>query len=249
MIKAIIVEDEKPSAENLQMILQAEVPEVKLLGFANSVKTAINLLSTNDVDLVFLDIELGDGTAFELLKSLSNIKFNIIFTTAFETYAIKAIKFNALDYLLKPIDIEELKQAVKKYQSASNNHIQEKLKHLLENIQQHKVNKIAIPTHNGFQFIEIKDIIWIKSSGNYSELQMTGKKESIVSSRSLKEYDELLNSNGFLRIHNSYTINLDHIEKYVKGVGGYVVLDNGEKIEVSRRKKEHLIDIIEKSMS
>lgn len=249
MIKAIIVEDERPSLENLKYLLEEELPEVQIVGYANSVKTAVDLLSRNEVDIVFLDIELGDGTAFEFLRKLNSINFNIIFTTAFESYAIKAIKFNALDYLLKPIDIEELKQAIKKYKPSSNIHIQEKLESLLENINQQKVNKIAIPTHNGFQFIDINKIIFIKSAGNYTELQMIGKKDSVISSRSLKDYDDLLSASGFLRIHNTYSINLDHIEKYVKGVGGYVIMDNGEKIEVSRRKKEHLLEIIERSMS
>jgi two-component system LytT family response regulator len=177
-------------------------------------------------------------TGFDLLTRLKDINFEVIFTTAYTEYAIKAFKFSAIDYLLKPIDIEDLKKAVGKVEKRVNNNMNSRLKELVQNLKFGSAEsyKLALPTLEGLVFIKINDIIYCEASSNYTQIYTSEGKYLV--SKTLKEYDELLSDHNFFRIHNSYLININSIKKYVKGDGGYVVLNDNTSLDVSKRKKE-----------
>lgn len=238
MLKAIIVDDEPKARENLQILLQDFVKGVEVVALCQDIAEAMEAVNTKSPDIVFLDIQLQRETGFDLLTRLKDINFEVIFTTAYTEYAIKAFKFSAIDYLLKPIDIEDLKKAVGKVEKRVNNNMNSRLKELVQNLKFGSVEnyKLALPTLEGLVFIKINDIIYCEASSNYTQIYTSEGKYLV--SKTLKEYDELLSDHNFFRIHNSYLININSIKKYVKGDGGYVVLNNDTSLDVSKRKKE-----------
>lgn len=242
-IRAIVVEDEQPSAENLMAIISRHLPQVTVLQWASNETAALQAVEEHKPDLVFLDIELGKSTAFDFLRRIDAIKFKIIFTTAYEDYAIQAIKFSAVDYLLKPIDIEELKSAVKKVVVNDKNF--ENVQNLLKSFQQNKLSKLPIPTREGYLMLPIEDIIYVKSDGSYSRVFVSDG-EMIHVSKNLKSFEDALAEHNFVRIHRSYLVNVDRIERYVRGEGGYVVMDNNQTLEVSKRKKDSLVTLLKR---
>lgn len=246
-IKSIIIDDEKNSRETLKAFLKNYCPEVEVAGEAGSAEEGVTLLQNSCPALVFLDVEMPLGTGFDLLENLEGHDFRVIFTTAHEKYAIKAIRFCALDYLLKPINLSELKAAVSKiHLDSHDNHPRSRNKKQLgifvDNAQnahqQH--NKIVLPTSDGFEVIEIKEVIRCEADQNYTHFFLTNGHKVLVS-RTLKEYEELLSDYNFIRIHQSHLINIIHIQRYIKGRGGYVKMSDDSIIEVSRRKKEELM--------
>jgi two-component system LytT family response regulator len=178
-------------------------------------------------------------TGFDLLTQLGDFDFEVIFTTAYAEYAIKAFKFAAIDYLLKPIDIEELKRAVSKIEKRMNDSIAQRLQQLMQNLKNTSSEnyKLALPTTDGLVFVKMQDILYCEASSNYTEITVMDGKKYIVS-RTLKEYEDMLGEHSFYRIHNSYLINLNAIKKYVRGEGGYVIMANDKSLDVSKRKKE-----------
>lgn len=244
MLKAIIVDDEPKARENLQILLQDFVKGVEVIALCHNVEEAIAAVGAHSPDVVFLDIQLQRETGFDLLTRLKEINFEVIFTTAYSEYAIKAFKFSAIDYLLKPIDIEELKKAVSKVEKRVSNNMTSRLAQLVQNLKQGSAEnyKIALPTLEGLVFVNIKDILYCEASSNYTQIFTT--EEKYLVSKTLKEYDELLSDHNFFRIHNSYLININSIKKYVKGEGGYVVLNNNTALDVSKRKKEAFLNKI-----
>lgn len=244
MLKAIIVDDEPKARENLQILLQDFVKGVAVVALCHNVDEAIAAVNLHSPDVVFLDIQLQRETGFDLLTKLKEINFEVIFTTAYSEYAIKAFKFSAIDYLLKPIDIEELKKAVSKVEKRVSNNMASRLTQLVQNLKQGSTEnyKIALPTLEGLVFVNIKDILYCEASSNYTQI-FTAEEKYLVS-KTLKEYDELLSDHNFFRIHNSYLININSIKKYVKGEGGYVVLNNNTALDVSKRKKEAFLNKI-----
>lgn len=244
MLKAIIVDDEPKARENLQLLLQDFVQGVEVVALCQNIAEAVRAVEQYSPDLVFLDIQLQRETGFDLLTKLKEINFEVIFTTAYTEYAIKAFKFSAIDYLLKPIDIEELRKAVEKVERRVNNSMTSRLTHLLQNLKQgsNENSKIALPTLEGLVFVNVKDILYCEASSNYTSIVTNDEK--YVVSKTLKEYDELLSEHNFFRIHNSYLININSIKKYVKGEGGYVVLNNNTSLDVSKRKKEAFLNKI-----
>lgn len=241
IIQAIIIDDEAKSRDTLSRMLAKYCPHAHVVGMANSVESGYELILNTRPDLVFLDVEMPPYTGFDLLKKFDDISFEVIFTTAFDKYAINAIKFCALDYLLKPIDIEELILAIDKMRKRnSQQNIDERLVHLLKNVQGNKNNKIAIPTQEGLEFVASDQIVRCEAQGSYTLLFMKDNKQ-VLSSRTLKEFESLLISQGFYRIHHTHLINLDYIQKYHKGNGGYVVIKDGISIPVSRRKKDDFL--------
>lgn len=243
MIKAIIVDDELGARESLSKMLEKNCSSVQIVAKADSMLSAYEAIINLHPDLVFLDIEMPNGNAFDLLEKIKEIDFDIIFTTAYDHYAIKAIKFSAIDYILKPIDPEELLQAVKRYEekSGQKNMLDKKFKTLLNNLKpENKLKKVGIPDGDGLIFINLADIIRCDSDGNYTFFILTSGKK-IVASRTLGEYEQLFADDNFFRIHRSHLINLQHVKKYLKGEGGYVIMSDNSQVEVSRRNKNDFL--------
>lgn len=239
MIGCIIVDDELKSRESLKILIEDFCEDISVQCLCQNVNEAIEAIKKFNPDVVFLDIQLQGETGFDLLTKVKDIDFEVIFTTAYSEYAIKAFKFSAIDYLLKPIDIEELKKSIEKVEKRRSHSITDRLQHLLQNLKTNTTEnyKLALPTSDGLVFVKVNDILYCEASSNYTEIIMFDSKKYLVS-RTLKEYDDMLSEQNFFRIHHSYLINLNGIKKYVRGEGGYVVMSNDKSLDVSKRKKE-----------
>lgn len=250
-LRAVIVEDEKHSRETLKNLLEEFCIDISIEGMAASVSDAVSTISKVQPDVVFLDIELQSGTGFDVLSQLKTVNFEVIFTTAFEQYAIKAVKFSSLDYLLKPIDLEELQSAVEKARQSKNQVVYKKqLETLMLNLKQQKpkLNKICLATSDGFEFIEVNDILYCKAEGSYTAFILKNSEKLLVS-KHLKEYENLLLEQDFMRVHNSFLINLKEVKKYVKSDGGYIIMNNSDNVSISRSKKEDFIQVMSSFMN
>lgn len=244
-MRAIIVDDEKNNRENLQQMLSTHVPTVNIIATCASVLEARQTITKLRPDLLFLDIQMGDGNAFSLLESLSEHPFEIIFVTAYDNYAIRAIKFSALDYLLKPLDPLELIKAVEKAKTIIRQKQENvRMNNLLNNASvPDKHKKIAVSVADKIEFIEISSIIRCESESNYTTLFLTSG-EKIIASRTLKEFDELLSPYRFLRVHQSHLVNLEEIKSYVKSEGGYIRMKDGTSVPISRQRRNHVMEIL-----
>jgi two-component system LytT family response regulator len=242
MIRAIIVDDEPNCCEVLNELLDRHCPGVQVMDICHNGYSAISAIGEGRPDLVFLDIEMPEMNGFQLLERLGKMPFQLIFTTSYDQYAIKAIRHSALDYLLKPIDREELKEAVSKVASKLRLPLPEQLGLLLEWMGKpaNALNKLAIPTLEGLQMVPVESIISCASDSNYSILNLKTSQRLVVC-RTLKEFEELLEDHSFLRVHHSHLVNLKEVTKYVKGEGGYVLMSDGTTIDVSRSRKEVLL--------
>lgn len=237
-LQAIIVDDEKHSRETLRNLVEEFCEGIEVVATAASIDEALEVIPKKNPDLLFLDIELQTGTGFDLLNLLPEINFEIIFTTAFDQYAIKAVKFSSLDYLLKPIDLEELQTAVEKARELKNKELYNlQLQSLLHNLKQPKISKICLATADGFEFVNIEDICYCEAQGSYTSFVFTGGKKILVS-KHLKGFENLLSDYQFMRVHNSFLINLKEVNKFVKADGGYIVMNNGDTVSISRGKKD-----------
>lgn len=245
MINAIIIDDEAKGRLALREKLSAYCPQIKVLAEATNGQEAIMLIQHHKPQLIFLDIEMPRMNGFEMLNELPEKNFHIIFTTAYDQYAIKAIKYAAFDYLLKPIDIEELRTAVSKIDTQGNNQTKKQVELLSQNMQQPKkqLSKLAIPTLDGLLFYNISDIIHLEANSNYTNIYLINKIK-ITASKTLKEFEELLPDDIFFRTHHSHLINLNYIKRYIKGDGGQIELQNGSYVDVSRRKKDEFLKTI-----
>jgi len=225
--------------------LKRYCPEVSIIATCANGVDALQAIRPLNPDLVFLDVEMPKMNGFEMLEQLHEINFHLIFVTSYDAYALKAIRFSAIDYLLKPVDREELQTAVQKVVKRMQVPLPEQLKIILEKIQHpaSASNKIALPTMEGLQMIAIESIISGEADDNYTTLHLKDNKKIVVSS-TLKIIEELLGDHSFIRIHRSYLVNLKEIEKYMKADGGYVVMSDGSQIYVSRNKKEELIKML-----
>lgn len=243
MITATIVDDERYCCESLATLLERYCPAVKVLDICYSASTALNSIQQHPPDILFLDIEMPHMNGFELLEKLPEINFQLIFTTSFDQYAIKAIQFSALDYLLKPIDREELQRAVQKIVQRRQHPLPQQIEILLQKMSHPTIpiNKIAIPTMEGLQMIFVESVISCTSDSNYTVLHLKNK-QKITASRTLKEIEEMLEDYSFARVHHSYVVNLNEVEKYVKGDGGYLLMSNGTTVDVSRSRKDMLLN-------
>lgn len=240
MITSLIVDDDLKNIRVLKGLLNEFCPKVEVIAEAVNIKDAIQLVHDHKPDLIFLDIEMPYGNGFEMLDQLMPVEFEVIFITAYDHYAVKAFKYCALDYLLKPVNIPELQSAVKKVEE----HIQSKdtnlkLEMFLDRIKsnQTELQRIAIPGMDGLTFVDIKNIIRCESDGNYTHIYLL-QKQKVTASKNIKEFEELLPESIFCRIHNSHLVNLNHIKKYFKGRGGYVVMEDDTSIEVASRRKD-----------
>lgn len=242
MIKAMIVDDEPYCCETLETMLGNFCPSISIAAICNSGGSALEALAQHRPQLVFLDIEMPYMNGFEFLGKAGPVDFALIFTTSYDQYAIKAFRFSAMDYLLKPIDREELTQAVDKVSRHLQTPSTIQLELLLQKFHEPKrpVSKIALPTMEGFQMVPFDAIISCSSESNYTHFHLKGNKK-LTASRPMKEVEELLEDYSFLRVHHSFLVNLDEIQKYVKGEGGYLVMTDGSHVDVSRSRKEMLL--------
>ncbi|MEO5943021.1 MAG: LytTR family DNA-binding domain-containing protein [Ferruginibacter sp.] len=243
MKTVIIIDDEMKGRMALRQKLQDYCTDVHLLAEADNGEDGIRIIEKYQPDIVFLDIEMPRMNGFDMLQKLKQKNFNLIFTTAYDQYAIKAIKFAAFDYLLKPIDIEELQLAVEK-SNTQNSNTEKKLEVLDQNLHGNAgLNKIAIPTLEGLLFFSIGDIIHLEANRNYTTIYFTNAPK-LIASKTLKDFEEILPTNIFFRTHHSHLINLNYIKRYIKGDGGQIEMQNGIYVDVSRRKKNDFLNAV-----
>jgi len=242
MYKAVIVDDESKARNALKNLLTQHCPEILVVGEGDCVNAGVEKINELSPDVVFLDVQMPDGTGFDLLEQFSEIKFKIIFASAFDKFAIQAFKFSALDYLLKPVEPEMLIEACSKLKEDDKfAEINKKLEVLMSN--KNSFEKIALPTLDGIIFVKIKEILRCESDNNYTNIFLRDAKKIIVS-KTLKEYDEMLTPFNFFRIHKSHLINLAFLARYKKGEGGSVEMEDGAELEVSRRRKEEFLNAL-----
>jgi two-component system LytT family response regulator len=245
-LTAVIIDDESSSRNSLRQKLVSNCPHIKILAECENGEEGIEIIESQKPDIVFLDVEMSRMNGLVMLQQLSNRDFELIFTTAYDHYAIQAIRFSALDYLVKPIEVDDLIKAIRraeeKRQKQSSNERIETLLHnlLMEKNQQHR---LAIPSHEGLLFAELSEIIYLEAESNYTFIFLTGGRKIAVT-RTLKDFEELLPPHSFIRIHHSHIINKDHIQKYIRGEGGQVIMKNGTVLYISRRKKEEFLKAI-----
>ncbi|MEZ5082757.1 MAG: LytTR family DNA-binding domain-containing protein [Bacteroidales bacterium] len=244
-IRSVIVEDEKRSREALIKLLSNYCPEVEVVATAGTVAEAIKQINQQKPALVFLDISLPDGDAFRILESFTNIEFEIIFVTAFNTYATRAFEFSALHYLLKPINYLELQKAVGRYTGRYNfEEFRKKMDVLDKNLNNHQ-NKIILPTAGGLEIISLDNVMYLEANHNYTNCYLTTN-DFIMVSKPIGTFESSLSDVNFARIHSKYLINLKYVKKYIRGLGGSVILTNGTEINVSKsRKTEFLLQLEE----
>ncbi len=244
-IRAYIIDDEKGSRDSLRTLIEKYTENVVVIGTADDVDNGISGIIDSKPDLVFLDIKLKTGTGFDVLKRIPAISFSVVFTTAYNEYALKAFKFSAIDYLLKPIDIEELQNAIRKVRSINNHRLNySTVENLLYNLY-HENLKLCISTEDSFEFVETSNISHLEASGPYTLILLENQKK-LITSKSLKEFEKLLTPHGFFRVHHSHIINLKLVKRYIKRDGGSVVLKSGDAIPVSRRKKDEFLKAMQR---
>lgn len=250
MINAILIDDDQNLREGMKKLLTLFAPNIKIIGEADSVASGIVAMDTLQPQVVFLDIQLNDGTGFDILEKVAEknnaITSNIVFITAHEQYAIKAFRFSALDFLLKPVDPEELHKVIKKIETVVErktdfSHIDLLLENIRKNVDNFK--RIALSTSDGIHLFDISDIIRCESQDNYTKFFIKNHKPILIA-KTLKEYEELLAEHNFERIHQSHLINLKYLKSYIKSDGGYVVMADGSKLAIAQRKRERLQNIL-----
>lgn len=245
IVKCIIVDDELRARNGLKKLIENYCTDIEVVEMADSVAAARKAIEEHKPDLVFLDIDMPGGDGFDLLEQMDDIPFEVIFATAYDQFALKAIKFSALDYLLKPIDLEELITAVNKiHQKRGTKPDKQRYQSLKANISQKNLERIALPSSDGLVFVNIKDIVRLQSDGSYTVFHTTGTDKNILVTKSLGEYEEILEENGFFRTHHSHIININRVQKYVRGRGGYVVMDDGSSVDVSARRKDEFMALL-----
>jgi len=247
MVKVVIIDDEQDAINSINLIVNEYCSNAEIIGTASSAAEGRNVILNQKPDLVFLDIEMPRGNGFDLLEMLPERSFEIIFITAYNNFAIKAFKYSAIDYILKPIDIDELVQAVDRAEKRINlykkndSENRDRYDVLLDNIQTSQPTKIMVPTSEGQIYLEISDINRIEAEGSYSTIFLNNKTKLLVS-KNLKEFENMLSSNDFFRPHNSHLINLEFVKKYVLKDGGYIEMTKDIVVPRSRRRKESFID-------
>lgn len=248
MMKVVLIDDEVHSLESLVYLLNQNCPDIEIADQCRNGEQGIKAIRKNQPDIVFLDIEMPGMNGFEVLEQLPDKHLQVIFTTAYDHYAINAIKVSAMDYLLKPIDEQELIEAVQKASAElERTDTSKQLEVLLTNIQglDGGFQKLAIPSLEGLQFIDIDDIMYCAADGNYTHVFTQDGKEHLIS-KTLKEIGEMLNQPAFFRTHQSYLVNLKYISEYIRGAGGQLILQDGTSVQVARSKKEALLKMIYK---
>ncbi len=240
MVQAVIVDDEENSLEALAILLQKYCPDVQVAGAAQTVESAIELIDAVKPELVFLDIALPDGQGFEILDEVTHTNFEVIFTTAYDQYALKAFDFSALDYLLKPINAEKLQQAVDRFlKIRKDENLSDRVSVLKESLG-NRNERIILSSMDGFEVYKIADIVRCEANGSYTVFYIkTGQR--IITSKTLNNFEKLLSDLSFVRVHSKHLINLEYVKKYISGRGGYIMFEDGTQVDVSERKKKEFI--------
>lgn len=249
-IRAIIIDDEEGVRESLRTLIELYTPHVNVVAEAGSVGEGLFQLGRHQPSLVFLDVKMGDGTGFDLLDKVNDIDFEVIFTTAHGEFALNAIKASALDYLLKPIDYEELTKAVAKFGTRGKTPDQNE-EHLRASVENSKpdgggVNKVMVATQDEVYFLEVDNIVMLEGDSNYTHVYMNDGAK-LTASKVLKEFTDLITVPYFFRCHQSFFVNLKYVTKYIKGRGGELVMRNAQKVPVSRDKKSELLNLLKNS--
>tara|TARA_R110002096_G_scaffold74101_1_gene175725 strand:- start:302154 stop:302897 length:744 start_codon:yes stop_codon:yes gene_type:complete len=244
-VEVFLVDDEQRAIDSLSKLLKTNFEGIEVLGSANTIMEAKRGILETKPKLVFLDIEMGPESGFNLLENLDSIDFHIVFVTAHEEFALKAIKFSALDYIIKPVSISDLKQLFQKVESTSLKEEDLKVKYLFSNfLSKNKgEHKITLPVAEGFEFIQVDDILYIKADGSYTHFRMKAG-QKITSSKNLKFFEGILLEYGFFRIHNSSLINLKYIKRINKTAGGQVIMEDGEELGISKSRKDEFMKIL-----
>lgn len=242
-LRTILIDDEKTSTEVFAMELEMYCPRVEVIAACNSAKEGLEKIRELKPELVFLDIEMPWMNGFELLQSIDKVDFEVVFVTAYDEFAIKAFRYSAADYLLKPVNKQELIAAVDEvWQRLERREKSDQLEVLFSNLNflRHNIPKIALPTSDGVEFVKIEDILYCAADGSYTTVYLTDG-QKILQSKTLKQVSQMLEDCNFLRIHQSYLINPAHLKRYIRGQGGMVMLDNGTELPVSRSQKDELV--------
>ncbi len=248
MIEAILIDDEHFGRQALANALNKYCPQVNLLAQCETPQQGIETIRKLKPQLVFLDVQMPGMSGFDVLNQLQPIDFQVIFVTSYDRYAIKAIRFSAVDYLLKPLDIDDLVQAVTRANERIADHnTTHQVGSILHNVTQSSeaIEQVAVPTLEGIDFIKTKEIIYCAAEGGYTNIFLHDGSTQLIS-RTLKDFDILLRDSGFCRVHHNSLINLKHIQKYIKGEGGYVILTNDHHVDISRRKKDEFLSQLNK---
>lgn len=246
MLRVLIIDDEKNAVATVQNYISKYTEDVSVVGVAHSKAEAVSLMNATSFDLALLDINLGDGSGFDVLEETNNDGFALIFTTAYDEHAIKAFKYSALDYLLKPLNPEEFLAAIERSKAHLETIHKSQIDYATSINTSKTVNKLVVNSSQEIHFLEISDIQRLESYRNYTDIHMrSGQK--ITATKTLKYFDTILAEQGFFRIHQKHLVNMNYIVKFLKEDGGYVLLDDGSKLEVSRRKKDELLQTLIKS--
>lgn len=244
MLKAIIIEDEQASRETLRNYLAKYCPDVTVLAEAGDIREGLAAIKRNNPDILFLDVEMPYGNAFDLLEQIEEVRFETVFVTAYSNYALKALNFSAAYYILKPIDIDELVKAVEKIkESVEKNKELIHTKVLIENIkiENKQLQKIVLPLIDGFEVASVKDILRCEAQDNFTCFHFLGGKKQLIC-RTLKFYESLLTDFDFIRVHKSHLVNFQYIKQYKKGKGGQIIMEDGKAVDVSPERKKDLME-------
>lgn len=242
MIKVIIIDDEKKNLEYLKNLIVDNFADIHVAGTAQSAIEGFKIINSLKPDLVFLDIQMPGGSGFEFLESLTEINFEVIFVTAFDRYALNAIKFSALDYLLKPVNKADLEVAINKARlKASQKAENLRLRNLIDNSSRSKPRRLALASSGRIEFIPVEEILRCQGESNYTRFFLSGKKEMLVS-QTLGDYESMLRELGFFRVHQSHLVNLEHVESFIRGDGGYLLMKDKSTVPVSKSKREALLE-------
>lgn len=245
MIKSILIDDEKNALEMMEWLLKTYCPQVEIVALCNSAEMGIEAINRHRPDVVFLDIEMPRMNGFDMLEQFDKLFFDVVFCTAYDQFAIKAFKYSALNYLLKPVDPDDLKATIARIEERNTIPTKEQFELLLQNINQPAKTtpqRIALTTNDGLIFVPTADIIYCEAESNYTHVVLTGGKKILIS-KVLKEIDEALSGTDFYRVHSSFLININHIKKFVRGDGGYIVMDNDATVSISRNRKQEFMDL------
>lgn len=246
MIRAVIIDDEVDACETLRMALERYCPTVQLLQTCTSAEDGIVTIRTLKPDVVFLDVQMPEMSGFDLLQHIDSISFAVIFVSAYDQYAIRAIRFSAVDYLLKPVNAGELVAAVARVaENGITRERQVRVSSLMQNASAltGPITRVAVPLGDTIEMFETRDIIYCKAEGSYSYVYRTNHRKTLVS-RHLKDFENLLADAGFFRIHHSFLINIRHVQRVVKSEGGYVVMSDDHELDISRRKRDEFLNIL-----